>query len=324
MTAGPGDPARVAGAGPGRADVDDDGALPLVHQAAQVVDGDARHPQHLVEPLPLPPLQGDEDRQRAAEQDERAASERGQERRGRGRSHRGRARRRGSRRRPRAARRPRRRAGRSAAARRWPPPSAARPSRSPGMNFATRSDGSPQRSKTDSVCRTQESGESEILQSVFRIRLPRAASERVPDDVGDERGGHRDREDLPRGKVPFDRERARDDQHGDRRDWRAELLEQHDPEDQREAVGDDVLRSAAPWVADHSRADLALPLGPRLRGCPEAQRPQALRYGRHVDRHRPRGPPGRGRGRPPADRQPGRRLRAGDRGDRHLGRAASA
>ncbi len=42
----------------------------------------------------------------------------------------------------------------------------------PGMNLATSSDGIPQRSKTDSVCRTQESGDSEIRQSVLRIRLP--------------------------------------------------------------------------------------------------------------------------------------------------------
>ncbi len=41
------------------------------------------------------------------------------------------------------------------------------------MNFATSSEGMPQRSNTDSVWRTQESGDSEIRQRVFRIRLPR-------------------------------------------------------------------------------------------------------------------------------------------------------
>ena len=40
------------------------------------------------------------------------------------------------------------------------------------MNLATSSEGIPHRSKTDSVCRTQESGESEIRQSVFRILWP--------------------------------------------------------------------------------------------------------------------------------------------------------
>ncbi len=40
------------------------------------------------------------------------------------------------------------------------------------MNLATRSEGIPQRSKTDSVWRTQESGESEILHRVLRMRLP--------------------------------------------------------------------------------------------------------------------------------------------------------
>ncbi len=40
------------------------------------------------------------------------------------------------------------------------------------MNFATSSEGIPHRSKTDSVWRTQESGESEIRHSSFRIRLP--------------------------------------------------------------------------------------------------------------------------------------------------------
>ena len=40
----------------------------------------------------------------------------------------------------------------------------------PGMNFAKSSDFSPHRSKRASVSRTQESGESEIRQSVRRMR----------------------------------------------------------------------------------------------------------------------------------------------------------
>ena len=40
------------------------------------------------------------------------------------------------------------------------------------MNLATSSEGMPQRSKTDSVWRTHESGDREIRQRVFRMRLP--------------------------------------------------------------------------------------------------------------------------------------------------------
>src|SRR5207244_10903541 len=40
------------------------------------------------------------------------------------------------------------------------------------MNFAMSSAGIPHRSKIDSVCRTQESGDREIRQSVLRTRGP--------------------------------------------------------------------------------------------------------------------------------------------------------
>ena len=40
----------------------------------------------------------------------------------------------------------------------------------PGMNFATVSDRAPQRVKIDSVCRTHESGDSEMRQSVCSTR----------------------------------------------------------------------------------------------------------------------------------------------------------
>ena len=55
------------------------------------------------------------------------------------------------------------------------------------MNLATSSDGMPHRSKTDSVWRTQESGESEIRQSVFRIRLPwaRPSAYQTPSAISD-------------------------------------------------------------------------------------------------------------------------------------------
>src|SRR6516164_7089801 len=48
----------------------------------------------------------------------------------------------------------------------------------PGMNLATRSEGIPQRSKSDSVCRTHESGEREILQRTFKMRCPWARPNR--------------------------------------------------------------------------------------------------------------------------------------------------
>src|SRR4029450_4137030 len=42
----------------------------------------------------------------------------------------------------------------------------------PGMNFATISDGAPQRAKIISVWRTQESGDSDTRHSVFSTRPP--------------------------------------------------------------------------------------------------------------------------------------------------------
>ena len=40
------------------------------------------------------------------------------------------------------------------------------------MNFATASERAPQRAKIDSVCRTHESGDSEMRQMVFSTPLP--------------------------------------------------------------------------------------------------------------------------------------------------------
>ncbi len=42
----------------------------------------------------------------------------------------------------------------------------------PGMNFATISDGAPQRAKIDSVWRTHESGDNDIRHSVLNTRPP--------------------------------------------------------------------------------------------------------------------------------------------------------
>ena len=42
----------------------------------------------------------------------------------------------------------------------------------PGTNLANISDGAPQRSKIDSVCRTHESGDSDTRHSVFSTRPP--------------------------------------------------------------------------------------------------------------------------------------------------------
>ena len=140
----------------------------------------------------------------------------------------------------------------------------------PGMNLATSSDGIPQRSKTDSVWRTQESGESEIRQSVFRIRLPWARPSAYQTQSAISDAADRDEKHLPRREVALDRERARDDQDRDRRDRRAELLEQHDAEDERQAVGHDVLRQLrhGPPIIRRSTARIRSPVGEALRYAP--------------------------------------------------------
>ena len=57
----------------------------------------------------------------------------------------------------------------------------------PGMNLATASERAPQRAKIDSVCRTQESGDSEMRQMVFSTPLPKRRPGAVPREVGDQR-----------------------------------------------------------------------------------------------------------------------------------------
>ena len=105
----------------------------------------------------------------------------------------------------------------------------------PGMNLATASERAPQRAKMDSVCRTQESGDSEMRQMVFSTPLPKlrpavyqtrsaisAANTATATNAGN--GA------PPRG------EGAGDDQRGIRRHRQSGLQQQHVDEDEREPV----------------------------------------------------------------------------------------
>ena len=207
-----GDAARVARAGPGRPNVQDDGTLPFVDQPAQVLDRDPRHPEHLVEPPPLPPLQGHEDRQRP--------------------------RRAGPARRCRA----RRAASRTRSIARWKTAAAddsgARPEQGPAAVVEqerrqpradrARHRGCDGREARDEL-REEERGHPPALEdatpSAARRSRATARSGRGSSGsgcpgrgrgqnqtrIGDERGGHRHEQDLPGREVALDRERPGDD-----------------------------------------------------------------------------------------------------------------
>ena len=80
-----------------------------------------------------------------------------------------------------------------------------------------------------------------MRQSVFRIRLPCTRPSANHSESAATEAATAPSRTCQAARLPVDREGARDHEDRDRRDRQPELLEQHDAEDERKAIGGDGL-----------------------------------------------------------------------------------